>query len=81
MRSLRLITTVVVLASLAAGVALFIYSGLYNIGADVHHTKPVFAVVQMRGEENGSHRHDVTRISIEPESRSPGETTNVRYKG
>ena len=34
------------LASVAAGAALFIYSGLYNIGADDHHTKPVFALLQ-----------------------------------
>ena len=47
MRPLRLITTVVVvLAALAASVALFIYSGVYNIGADDHHTKPVFAALQ-----------------------------------
>jgi len=46
-RPLRLITTVVVvLAALAASVALFIYSGVYNIGADDHHTKPVFAALQ-----------------------------------
>jgi len=44
---LRLITAVVVvLASLAAGSALFIYSGWYDIGADDHHTKPVFAILQ-----------------------------------
>ena len=44
---MRLITAVVVvLASLAAGSALFIYSGWYDIGADDHHTKPVFAILQ-----------------------------------
>lgn len=31
---------------LAVGAGLFIYSGLYNIGADDHHTKPVFKVMQ-----------------------------------
>ena len=37
---------IAVLASIAAGAALFIYSGLYDIGADDHHTRPVFAVLQ-----------------------------------
>ena len=31
---------------LAIGASPFVYSGLYNIGADDHHTKPVFAVLQ-----------------------------------
>jgi mono/diheme cytochrome c family protein len=44
---LRLVVAIVaVIASVAAGAALFIYSGVYNIGADDHHTKPVFAVLQ-----------------------------------
>lgn len=41
------ITVVAVLAILAVGAGVFAYSGLYNIGADSHHTKPVFAVMQM----------------------------------
>ncbi|HUW28082.1 MAG TPA: c-type cytochrome [Sulfuriferula sp.] len=40
------ITVVAVLAILAAGAGVFVYSGLYNIGADDHHTKPVFAILQ-----------------------------------
>jgi len=40
------ITVVALLAILLAGAAFFIYSGLYNIGADDHHTEPVFAVLQ-----------------------------------
>ena len=40
------ITVVAVLAILAAGAGVFVYSGLYNIGADDHHTKPVFALLQ-----------------------------------
>lgn len=40
------ITVVVVLSVLAIGAAAFVYSGIYNIGADDHHTKPVFAVLQ-----------------------------------
>jgi mono/diheme cytochrome c family protein len=30
----------------AVGAGVFVYSGLYNIGADDHHTKPVYAVLQ-----------------------------------
>ncbi|MDN5873078.1 MAG: cytochrome c [Sinobacteraceae bacterium] len=30
----------------AIGLGAFVYSGIYNIGADDHHTKPVFAVLQ-----------------------------------
>ena len=40
------ITVAVVLGLLAIGAGAFVYSGLYNIGADDHHTKPVFAVLQ-----------------------------------
>jgi mono/diheme cytochrome c family protein len=34
------------LAALALAVAVFIYSGVYDIGADDHHTKPVLAVIE-----------------------------------
>ena len=39
-----LIAALVVLAigAIPAGIALFLYSGVYDIGADVPHTKPVF---------------------------------------
>jgi mono/diheme cytochrome c family protein len=40
------ITVSVTLGLLALGTGLFIYSGLYNIGADDPHTKPVFTVLQ-----------------------------------
>ncbi len=40
------ITVAVVLGVLAIGAGAFVYSGVYNIGADDHHTKPVFAVMQ-----------------------------------
>jgi hypothetical protein len=46
-KRLRLIITgIAVLASVAAGATLFIYSGWYDIGADDHHTRPVFAILQ-----------------------------------
>ena len=40
------ITVVVVLLVLAIGAGIFVYSGLYNIGADDHHTRPVFKIMQ-----------------------------------
>ncbi len=40
------ITVAIVLGVLALGAGAFVYSGIYNIGADDHHTKPVFAVLQ-----------------------------------
>ncbi|HEX8757091.1 MAG TPA: hypothetical protein VF745_12195 [Steroidobacteraceae bacterium] len=43
---LIIITGIAVLASVAAGATLFIYSGWYDIGADDHHTRPVFAILQ-----------------------------------
>jgi mono/diheme cytochrome c family protein len=35
-----------VLAVMASGAALFIGSGMYNIGADDHHTKPVLVLIE-----------------------------------
>ncbi|KQZ79538.1 cytochrome C [Rhodanobacter sp. Root561] len=46
------ITVAVVLGVLAIGAGVFVYSGLYNIGADDHHTKPVFAVMQTLRERS-----------------------------
>jgi ketosteroid isomerase-like protein len=42
----HVITVAVTLGVLAIGAGVFAWSGLYNIGADDHHTKPVFAVLQ-----------------------------------
>jgi hypothetical protein len=30
---------------LVAGAGVFIYSGLYNLGADIHHSEPVLALM------------------------------------
>ena len=46
------ITVAIVLGVLALGAGAFVYSGLYNIGADDHHTKPVFAVLQTLRERS-----------------------------
>jgi mono/diheme cytochrome c family protein len=40
------ITVVAVLVILAAGAGAFVYSGLYNIGADGHHSPPVNRMLQ-----------------------------------
>jgi mono/diheme cytochrome c family protein len=47
LRRRLMITAAVVLSAAAvpAAMALFVYSGVYNIGADVPHTKPVFWMI------------------------------------
>jgi hypothetical protein len=40
------ITVVVVLAILVAGAGVFVYSGVYDLGADVHHSGLVLALMQ-----------------------------------
>ena len=40
------ISLTVVAAVIAAGLAIFVYSGIYNIGADDHHSRFVFAALQ-----------------------------------
>jgi ketosteroid isomerase-like protein len=46
------ITVAVVLGVLVVGVGVFAYSGLYDMGADAPHTKPVFAVMQAMRERS-----------------------------
>ena len=46
------ITVAVVLGVLAVGAGAFVYSGVYNIGADDHHTKPVFALLHTLRERS-----------------------------
>jgi mono/diheme cytochrome c family protein len=46
------IAVVALLAIVIAGGAVFVYSGIYNIGADDHHTKPVFSVMQTLRERS-----------------------------
>jgi mono/diheme cytochrome c family protein len=41
------ISVTIVLAMLVAGAGVFIYSGLYNLGADDHHSKTVLALMQI----------------------------------
>jgi mono/diheme cytochrome c family protein len=42
----------VALLLLAGGAALFVESGVYNIGADDHHTKPVLAIIEQLRERS-----------------------------
>jgi len=54
------ITVAVVLGVLAVGAGVFVYSGLYDMGADAPHTKPVFAVMQaMRERSIEVHSKDI----------------------
>jgi mono/diheme cytochrome c family protein len=41
------ITVVATLASFGIGTVAFVGSGVYNIGADDHHTKPVLAIIEL----------------------------------
>jgi Cytochrome C oxidase, cbb3-type, subunit III len=40
------VSLVVIAAFMTAGLAIFVYSGIYNIGADDHHSKLVFSLLQ-----------------------------------
>lgn len=52
----RLIVTLVVFCAIVvAGVGVFVWSGVYNIGADDHHTKPVYALMQALREHSIEH--------------------------
>ena len=54
------ISVAVVLGVLVVGAGAFVYSGVYNIGADDHHTKPVFAVMQaLRERSIDAHSKDI----------------------
>jgi mono/diheme cytochrome c family protein len=58
MRTLAVVaaTLGVTLAAFGAGTAVFVTSGAYNIGADDHHTKPVFAIIEALRERSISVR-------------------------
>ncbi len=52
----RFIITLVVLCVVAiAGIGVFVGSGVYDIGADAHHTKPVYALMQVLRERSIEH--------------------------
>ncbi|HET7662148.1 MAG TPA: c-type cytochrome [Rhodanobacteraceae bacterium] len=43
----HVVVVVAVAIVVAIGLGVFAYSGIYNLGADAHHTKPVFALMTM----------------------------------
>ena len=52
----RLIITFAILCLVViAGVGAFVWSGVYDIGADAHHTKPVYALMQALRERSIEH--------------------------
>jgi mono/diheme cytochrome c family protein len=61
-RRLPWIALVAVLAlAIPAGAALFVYGGVYDIGADAPHTKPVFwAISQLRDRSIAVRAHAIT---------------------
>ncbi len=46
------ITVLIVFLVLAVGAGIFVYSGIYNIGADDRHTRPVEAMLQLLRERS-----------------------------
>lgn len=59
---MKTLTTIVILIVVAAlGLGAFVWSGLYDIGADAHHTKPVYALMQtLRERSIAHHAKDIT---------------------
>ncbi len=50
------------------GVAIFIYSGSYNIGADDHHTKPVFRILEtLRDRSVKTHARNIVVPKLDDE--------------
>ncbi|CAM5353264.1 hypothetical protein RLIN73S_02237 [Rhodanobacter lindaniclasticus] len=50
-----IITLVILCVVVIAGIGVFVGSGIYNIGADAHHTKPVYALMQVLRERSITH--------------------------
>ncbi|HKV65778.1 MAG TPA: c-type cytochrome [Rhodanobacteraceae bacterium] len=57
-----LIVIVVLAAVIAIGLSAFVYSGIYNIGADDHHTRPVFAILQTLRNRSIHERSDNIKV-------------------
>ncbi|MDI1253325.1 cytochrome c [Thermomonas sp.] len=66
----HVVMTFIVLAVLAAGAAIFAWSGLYNIGADDPHWAPTRAAIEMlRHRSIESRAHDIQVPDLEDASR------------
>jgi mono/diheme cytochrome c family protein len=60
------ITVAIVVAILVASAGAFIYSGVYNLGADVHHSEPVLALMQiLRDRSIHVHSKDIKVPNLE----------------
>jgi len=67
------LTVAATLALMATGAALFIGSGIYNIGADDHHTRVALAVItQLRERSIAARASRITLPDLEGESRVAG---------
>jgi mono/diheme cytochrome c family protein len=65
----KVILTVIVLILLGSlGAALFVESGLYNIGADDHHTKAVLALITQLRDRSIAARLDSIKPQLAPTS-------------
>ncbi|HJW06965.1 MAG TPA: c-type cytochrome [Rhodanobacter sp.] len=66
----RLIVTLAVFCAIVvAGVGVFVWSGIYNIGADEHHTKPVYALMQaLRERSIERHAKDIAVPNLDDPS-------------
>jgi len=63
------ITALILLLIGAAGVGAFVYSGIYNIGADDHHSRPVFSLLQtLRERSIAVHARNVEVPNLEDAS-------------
>jgi mono/diheme cytochrome c family protein len=72
MRTLAIVgvTLGATLAAFAAGAAVFVTSGVYNIGADDHHTKPVFAIIEaLRERSIAARSHNLIAPNLEDGAR------------
>jgi mono/diheme cytochrome c family protein len=65
-----ILTVLATLAVVAVGAVVFVESGLYNMGADDHHTKPVLAVIeQLRERSIESRSRDIEVRFVEDSQR------------
>jgi ketosteroid isomerase-like protein len=63
----RLIVTLAFFCAIVvAGIGVFVWSGIYNIGADDHHTKPVYALMKaLRERSIERHAKDIAVLNLD----------------
>jgi mono/diheme cytochrome c family protein len=63
------VTVIATLAAFGIGAAAFVGSGVYNIGADDHHTKPVLAIIeQLRNRSVAARARDIEAPNLQDPS-------------